>query len=77
MLGCGNSALGEVLYDAGWKNIVNIDVSLVRNSGGRGGQETDYYVVVLQNCHCTDARTTRRETTGDDMARDGCDGSQI
>lgn len=27
MLGCGNSALGEVLYDAGWKNIVNIDVS--------------------------------------------------
>lgn len=51
MLGCGNSALGEVLYDAGWKNIVNIDVSLVRNSGGRGGQETDYYVVVLQNCH--------------------------
>ncbi|KGB79114.2 hypothetical protein CNBG_4952 [Cryptococcus deuterogattii R265] len=29
MLGCGNSALGEVLYDAGWKNIVNIDYSKI------------------------------------------------
>lgn len=29
MLGCGNSRLGEVMYDAGWKNIVNIDVSAV------------------------------------------------
>ncbi|WVF69944.1 hypothetical protein IAT40_004729 [Kwoniella sp. CBS 6097] len=29
MLGCGNSALGEVLYDAGWKNIVNLDYSKV------------------------------------------------
>ncbi|ODO07656.1 hypothetical protein L198_01237 [Cryptococcus wingfieldii CBS 7118] len=27
MLGCGNSALGEVLYDHGWKNVVNIDYS--------------------------------------------------
>lgn len=26
MLGCGNSALGEVMYDAGYKNVVNIDV---------------------------------------------------
>ncbi|WVQ81672.1 hypothetical protein IAT38_003797 [Cryptococcus sp. DSM 104549] len=27
MLGCGNSALGEVMYDAGWTNIVNLDYS--------------------------------------------------
>ncbi|KAK4683701.1 hypothetical protein P7C73_g6532, partial [Tremellales sp. Uapishka_1] len=27
MLGCGNSQLGEVMYDAGWKNIVNVDYS--------------------------------------------------
>jgi hypothetical protein len=26
MLGCGNSALGEVMYDAGYRNVVNIDV---------------------------------------------------
>ncbi|OCF41710.1 hypothetical protein I317_04516 [Kwoniella heveanensis CBS 569] len=29
MLGCGNSALGEVLYDAGWTNIVNLDYSKI------------------------------------------------
>ncbi|WVR04582.1 hypothetical protein IAU60_001590 [Kwoniella sp. DSM 27419] len=29
MLGCGNSALGEVLYDNGWTNIVNLDYSKV------------------------------------------------
>nr|XP_019008568.1 uncharacterized protein I206_06245 [Kwoniella pini CBS 10737]OCF47349.1 hypothetical protein I206_06245 [Kwoniella pini CBS 10737] len=28
-LGCGNSALGEVLYDNGWENIVNIDYSKI------------------------------------------------
>lgn len=27
MLGCGNSKLSEVLYDAGFKNIVNLDYS--------------------------------------------------
>jgi hypothetical protein len=27
MLGCGNSTLGEEMYDAGYKDIVNIDVS--------------------------------------------------
>ncbi|ORX38853.1 S-adenosyl-L-methionine-dependent methyltransferase [Kockovaella imperatae] len=27
MLGCGNSALSEAMYEAGWKNIVNIDYS--------------------------------------------------
>ncbi|KAL7418997.1 hypothetical protein Q5752_006681 [Cryptotrichosporon argae] len=27
MLGCGNSRLGEVMYDAGWTNIVNLDYS--------------------------------------------------
>lgn len=27
MLGCGNSQLSEVMYDNGWKNIVNIDYS--------------------------------------------------
>ncbi|KAL1406245.1 hypothetical protein Q8F55_007939 [Vanrija albida] len=27
MLGCGNSQLSEAMYDAGWKNIVNIDFS--------------------------------------------------
>lgn len=30
MLGCGNSMLGEVMYDAGWKNIVNVDVRVER-----------------------------------------------
>lgn len=30
MLGCGNSQLSEAMYDAGWKNIVNIDVGCVR-----------------------------------------------
>ncbi|WVN91195.1 uncharacterized protein L203_106452 [Cryptococcus depauperatus CBS 7841] len=25
MLGCGISALGKVLYDAGWHSIVNVD----------------------------------------------------
>lgn len=29
MLGCGNSLLSEVLYDAGYTNIVNIDYSAV------------------------------------------------
>ncbi|WWD00496.1 hypothetical protein V866_007412 [Kwoniella sp. B9012] len=28
-LGCGNSALGEVLYDNGWESIVNIDYSKI------------------------------------------------
>nr|XP_019005223.1 uncharacterized protein I203_02069 [Kwoniella mangroviensis CBS 8507]OCF68684.1 hypothetical protein I203_02069 [Kwoniella mangroviensis CBS 8507] len=28
-LGCGNSALGEVLYDNGWEDIVNIDYSKI------------------------------------------------
>ncbi|WRT64846.1 uncharacterized protein IL334_001782 [Kwoniella shivajii] len=28
-LGCGNSALGEVLYDNGWEEIVNIDYSKI------------------------------------------------
>jgi len=27
MLGCGNSTLGEEMYDAGYHDIVNIDVS--------------------------------------------------
>jgi len=27
MLGCGNSALSEAMYDAGWRNIVNVDYS--------------------------------------------------
>ena len=27
MLGCGNSQLSEVMYDAGWTNIVNVDYS--------------------------------------------------
>jgi hypothetical protein len=27
MLGCGNSQLSEVMYDAGWMNIVNVDYS--------------------------------------------------
>ncbi|KAJ9104978.1 hypothetical protein QFC20_004417 [Naganishia adeliensis] len=27
MLGCGNSLLGEVMYDAGYHNVVNIDYS--------------------------------------------------
>jgi hypothetical protein len=27
MLGCGNSTLGEEMYDAGYHGIVNIDVS--------------------------------------------------
>ncbi|CDZ97181.1 Predicted spermine/spermidine synthase [Phaffia rhodozyma] len=33
MLGCGNSALGEAMYDEGWRNIVNIDYSgtLIQN----------------------------------------------
>ncbi|CAD6582916.1 MAG: hypothetical protein TREMPRED_003416 [Tremellales sp. Tagirdzhanova-0007] len=26
MLGCGNSALSEAVYEAGWRNIVNVDV---------------------------------------------------
>lgn len=51
MLGCGNSALGEVLYDAGWKNIVNIDVSRRMQQWKRGRQETNYRVVVFENCH--------------------------
>lgn len=27
MLGCGNSKLSEQMYDAGYHNIVNIDIS--------------------------------------------------
>lgn len=27
MLGCGNSQLSEAMYDAGWRNIVNVDYS--------------------------------------------------
>lgn len=42
MLGCGNSALGEVLYDAGWKNIVNIDVSRRMQQWRKGRQETNH-----------------------------------
>lgn len=36
MLGCGNSRLSEVMYDAGWHNIVNLDVS-----GGQGEKDGD------------------------------------
>ena len=29
MVGCGNSKLSQQMYDAGYKNIVNIDISPV------------------------------------------------
>ncbi|GHJ90055.1 hypothetical protein NliqN6_6457 [Naganishia liquefaciens] len=29
MLGCGNSLLGEVMYDAGYHNVVNVDYSAI------------------------------------------------
>lgn len=27
ILGCGNSSFSEKMYDAGWKNLYNIDIS--------------------------------------------------
>ena len=28
MIGCGNSKLSQQMFDAGYKNIINIDISL-------------------------------------------------
>jgi hypothetical protein len=40
MLGCGNSTLGEEMYDAGYHDIVNIDVSRFETSAAIGNSIT-------------------------------------
>ncbi len=63
------------MYDAGWWDIVNVDVRRVRSVYAQGHAEWGY--AVLESCDRADEGSTFCFEAGDDLAGDGCAGHEI
>ena len=66
MLGCGNSKLSEEMYDDGYHNIVNVDVSVCHIA-----IYAYSFWTVFRRCHTSDEGEAWATETWDGMAGDG------
>lgn len=67
MLGCGNSALSEDMYNDGFKNITNVDVRIkrtLRRYKAGGTFWADIFSLVFISCHRQDEKSSLGEVDG-------------